>query len=117
MQKVNISRKEFITSTSFAGSGLLLGFLLPGIKTFAQTSAPGCDFFQPNTFLKIDTKGLITVYVGRQEMGQGVNTSLPMVVAEELDADWRNVKVEIAPFGTLPEGAHDTGGSQSVLTD
>lgn len=117
MQKVNISRKEFITSTSFAGSGLLLGFLLPGIKTFAQTSAPGCDFFQPNAFLKIDTRGFITVYVGRQEMGQGVNTSLPMVVAEELDADWRNVKVEIAPFGTLPEGAHDTGGSQSVLTD
>jgi isoquinoline 1-oxidoreductase beta subunit len=117
MQKVNISRKEFITSTSFAGSGLLLGFLLPGIKTFAQTSAPGCEFFQPNAFLKIDSKGLITVYVGRQEMGQGVNTSLPMVVAEELDADWRNVKVEIAPFGTLPEGAHDTGGSQSVLTD
>jgi isoquinoline 1-oxidoreductase beta subunit len=117
MQKIKISRKEFIKSTSFAGSGLMLGFLLPGMKAFAQTNAAACDFFQPNAFLKIDTKGLITIFVARQEMGQGVNTSLPMLVAEELDADWKKIKVEIAPFGSLPDGSHDTGGSQSVLTD
>lgn len=117
MQKIKVSRKEFIKSASFAGSGLMLGFLLPGVTGFAQTAKEACEFFQPNAFLKIDTKGWITVFVARQEMGQGVNTSLPMIVAEELDADWKKVKVEIAPFGSLPGGAHDTGGSQSVLTD
>lgn len=117
MQKIKISRKEFITSTSFAGSGLMLGFLLPGIKAFAQTTKEPCEFFKPNAFLKIDTKGNIIIYVARQEMGQGVNTSLPMIVADEMDADWRKVKTEIAPFGSLPEGSHDTGGSQSILTD
>lgn len=95
----------------------MLGFLLPGIKAFAQTNKEPCEFFKPNAFLKIDTKGNIIIYVARQEMGQGVNTSLPMIVADEMDADWRKVKTEIAPFGSLPEGAHDTGGSQSVLTD
>jgi isoquinoline 1-oxidoreductase beta subunit len=82
---------------------------------------PDCEFFQPNAYLRIDKKGLVTIFVARQEMGQGVNTSLPMIVAEELDADWKNVKVEIAEHGTFPlakalfgESPHDTGGSQSV---
>lgn len=117
MRKVKISRRSFVKSTTVAGGGLILGFLLPGMKAFAQTINNACEFFQPNAFLKIDTKGNIIVFVARQEMGQGVNTSLPMLVAEELDADWKKIKVAIAPFGSLPEGSHDTGGSQSVLTD
>jgi isoquinoline 1-oxidoreductase beta subunit len=58
----------------------------------------------------------VTVFVGKQESGQGVDTSLPMIVAEEMDVDFRNIKSEIAPFGALKEGDHDTGGSQSILS-
>ena len=116
MKKISIDRRHFIKMSSLSGGGLMLGFLLPGAKSFGN-EIPDCEFFQPNAFLRIDKKGEIIIYVARQEMGQGVNTSLPMIVAEEMDADWKKVKTEIAPFGSLPAGAHDTGGSQSVLTD
>lgn len=116
MKKVNVNRREFIKVSSAAGGGLIISFLLPGLSSFT-TATGACEFLQPNAFLKIDTKGNITIYVARQEMGQGVNTSLPMIVADEMEADWRKVKTEIAPYGSLPEGAHDTGGSQSILTD
>ena len=95
----------------------MLGFVLPSGTARASGTAADCEYFQPNAILRIDKQGNITIYVGRQEMGQGVNTSLPMIVADEMDADWKKVKAEIAPYGTLPNGAHDTGGSQSVLTD
>lgn len=116
MNKISIDRRRFLKISSLSGGGLMLGFLLPGADTFANKGAD-CDFFQPNAFLRIDKKGNIVIFVGRQEMGQGVNTSLPMIVADEMEADWKKVNTEIAPFGSLPNGAHDTGGSQSVLTD
>lgn len=112
MKKINIDRRHFIKITSLGTGGLVLGFALPGI---ANPSDPmPCEHFQPNAFLRIDKTGEVTIFVARQEMGQGVNTALPMIVAEELEVDFQKVKTEIAPFGSLPAGAHDTGGSQSV---
>ncbi len=116
MKKVSINRRHFIKISSFAGSGLMIGFVLKGSPAIGM-NFPDCEYFQPNAYLKIEKNGDITVFVGRQEMGQGVNTSLPMIVAEEMNADWKKVKTAIAPYGSLAPGAHDTGGSQSVLTD
>lgn len=113
MQKVSIDRRQFIRLSSLSSGGLVLGFSLPGFARFADL--PECSFFQPSAYLRIDRQGKVTVFVAKQESGQGVDTALPMIVAEELDVDFRNVKSEIAPFGTLKEGEHDTGGSQSVL--
>ena len=114
MKKVKINRRYFIKLTSFSSTGLAIGFTLPGLQALAL---PGdeCQFFQPNTYLKIDKKGKVTVFVAKQEFGQGVDTALPQLVAEELDIDFRDVKMEIAPYGTLKDGEHDTGGSQSVI--
>ena len=114
MKKVKIDRRHFIKITSLSSTGLAIGFLLPGLPALA---VPGydCEFLQPNAYLKIDKKGKVTVYVAKQESGQGVDTALPMIVAEELDVDFRDVTSEIAPYGTMKEGEHDTGGSQSVL--
>jgi isoquinoline 1-oxidoreductase beta subunit len=112
VKKIAIHRRQFLKITSLGTGGLVLGFSMPGYSTLA--AATSCEFFQPNAFLRIDTSGLVTIFVGKQEMGQGVNTSLPMIVAEELEVDFAKIKTEIAPFGSLAEGAHDTGGSQSV---
>ena len=96
----------------------MLGMILPGIAS--ASSNQDCEHFQPSAYLRIDKSGKVTVFVARQEMGQGVNTSLPMVVAEELEVDWRNVKSEIVEYGTFPVSdkdfgnPHDTGGSQSI---
>lgn len=115
MKKVNIDRRNFIKLTSLSTGGLAIGFMLPGLKAMALP-AFDCEFFQPSAYLKIDKNGKVTVFVGKQESGQGVDTAFPMIVAEELDVDFRDVKSEIAPYGTLKDGEHDTGGSQSVMT-
>src|ERR1022692_4074050 len=112
--KTAIDRRDFIWITSFAGSGLMLGFMF-GCKN-SSSSPPNCEALQPNAYLKIDKSGKITVYIIKQEMGQGVNTSLPMIVAEELEADWQNIKVEIATFDKRKGADYGTGGSQSVIT-
>ena len=113
MEKVKIDRRQFLKITSLSSGGLAIGFFLPGLPKIAI--APDCEFFQPNAYLKIDKKGKVTVFVAKQESGQGVDTALPMIIAEEMDVDFKDVKTEIAPYGSLKEGEHDTGGSQSVL--
>ena len=112
--KTAIDRRDFIRIISFAGSGLMLGFMF-GCKN-SSSSPPNCEALQPNAYLKIDKSGKITVYIIKQEMGQGVNTSLPMIVAEELEADWQNIRVEIAGFDKTKGADYGTGGSQSVIT-
>src|SRR6202008_1604082 len=120
MKKVRIDRRQFIKLSSLSGTALTIGFLFPGLRSLAELGQKECEHFQPNAFLRIDKSGQITVFFARQEMGQGVNTSLPMVIAEELEADFRSIKVEIVEFGTFPLGEdsfgnpHDTGGSQST---
>ena len=114
MKKEKINRRHFIKISSLISASLGIGIVLPGLNALAL-SPVDCEFFQPNAYIKIDKKGKVTVYVAKQESGQGVDTALPMIVAEEMDIDFKDVRSEIAPYGTLKEGEHDTGGSQSVL--
>ncbi len=114
MKKEKIDRRNFIKLSSLASGSMAIGFMMPGLKALALPAFE-CEFFQPNAYLKIDKQGKVTVFVSKQESGQGIDTALPMIVAEELDVDFRNVKAAIAPFGTIKGSEHDTGGSQSVL--
>src|SRR5882724_2380233 len=114
MKKVKIDRRHFVKITSLSSASLVIGFMMPGLPSLIIPSDE-CEFFQPNAYLKIDKKGKVTVFVAKQESGQGVDTALPMIIAEELDVDFKDVRSDLAPFGTLKEGEHDTGGSQSVL--
>jgi isoquinoline 1-oxidoreductase beta subunit len=109
-------RRGFLKVTGAAASGLVLGFYVP--ERFGPVTVRAAGPFTPNAFLRIAPDDTITVLVGKSEMGQGVYTSLPMIVAEELDCDWSRVKVESAP--AAPEyydpgmGEQTTGGSTSV---
>ncbi|MBK8609435.1 MAG: xanthine dehydrogenase family protein molybdopterin-binding subunit [Chitinophagaceae bacterium] len=114
MKKEKIDRRDFIKISSLASGSLVIGFMVPGLRSLALPAFE-CEFFQPSAYLKIDNKGKVTVYIAKQESGQGVDTALPMIVAEEMDVNFRDVTVEIAPYGTMKEGEHDTGGSQSVM--
>ena len=115
MQKIKINRRNFIRISSLSSGSLIIGFVLPQLKGMPLPKDE-CESFQPNAYLKIDKKGKVTVFVAKQESGQGVDTALPMIVAEELDVDFKDVHAEIAPYGSLKEGEHDTGGSQSILS-
>ena len=101
-----LSRRDFLTVGAAAGAGLVIGFYLPHGASSAKE-------FSPNAYLKITPEGKITIVVARSEMGQGVRTSLPMILAEELEVDWKQISIEQAGASTL-FGDQTTGGSASV---
>ncbi len=108
------SRRSFLKGSAATGGGLVIGFVLPAAGRLAEAAAP----FQPNAYLRIASDNGVTVVCGLSEMGQGVLTAIPMLVAEELDADWSKVRVEQAPvdkaFNNPMFGMQATGGSTSV---
>ncbi len=104
-----LSRREFVTAGVAAGAGLVIGFYLPHKSGSHQES------FSPNAYLRITPDNKITIVVARSEMGQGVRTALPMILAEELEADWQQITIEQAGASTL-FGDQTTGGSASVRT-
>jgi isoquinoline 1-oxidoreductase beta subunit len=111
---INASRRDFLKTSALAGGGLLIGFTLPGASRFALAASE----FKPNAFIRIAPDNRVTVICGLSEMGQGVHTAIPMLVAEELEADWSKIKVEQAPadpaFANPFLGFQATGGSTSV---
>jgi isoquinoline 1-oxidoreductase beta subunit len=114
---VKISRREFLTTSAFVGGGLVLGFYLTvPDASFAAKLSPAT--FKPNAFIRVGHDGDVTFIVNHSEMGQGVYTSLPMLIAEELECDWRKVRVVAAPvdpaYNNPAFGAQGTGGSTSV---
>jgi len=113
---INTSRRNFLKTSALAGGGLMIGFMIPGASRFAQAAVD----FKPNAFLRITADNQVTVICGLSEMGQGVHTAIPMLVAEELEADWSKIKVEQAPadpaFANPFLGFQATGGSSSVRT-
>lgn len=116
----NVSRRNFFKA-GLIGGGLALAFSLPGREAAGQ-ALPAGGPFSPNAFLRIDAKGAVTIYVNKSEMGQGVYTSLPMLVAEELEADWTRIRVEAAPVDpaynhTQWGPVQATGGSTSVRSE
>jgi isoquinoline 1-oxidoreductase subunit beta len=117
------TRRDFLKVSFLAGSGLLLTIYLPGCapRPTATTIATdptlptleGPDELQPGVFVRIGLDGIVTITVHRSEMGQGVRTALPMILAEELDADWQDVRIEQADADS-DYGDQLTGGSVSV---
>jgi len=112
-----ISRRDFVRGTAAVGTGLTIAVHL-GCSLESRPAGPVTTPFEPNAFLRVSTDGTITVVVGFSEMGQGVLTAIPQLVAEELDADWASVRVEQAPAGPAWNnplfGIQGTGGSTSV---
>ena len=106
-----LSRRQFLERSAAAGAGLAIGFYLPASGQAEEGEAR----LAPNAYLSIAPDGKITIVVARSEMGQGVRTALPMILAEELEADWKQVQIEQAGASTL-FGDQTTGGSASVRT-
>src|SRR6266540_878173 len=119
---VNVSRRDFIKTSPVAGGGLVIAFVVPGASRFAfAQAAPAGKLPSPNAFLRVGGDDSVTVLLAHSEMGQGIWTTLPMLIAEELDADWGKIKVEHAP--AAPPYAHTffgmqmTGGSSTTWSE
>jgi isoquinoline 1-oxidoreductase beta subunit len=117
-----VNRREFLKVSAGIGGGFLIALYLPGCgsdKTGANAAtADPKGTFNPNAWVRIAPDGQVTIEVGSSEMGQGVMTAIPMLLAEELDADWEKVSAEFAPADkayTNPIiGQQLTGGSSTV---
>ena len=113
----DLSRRGFLKAAGVVGGGLVLGFFVPGANKLAR-AADAKKPITPNAFLRIAPDNTITVAINRLEFGQGVSTSLPMLIAEELDADWSQMRFELAPAGAIfvdpVFGTQMTGGSLSI---
>src|SRR5215831_1238206 len=116
MATKTLNRRTFL-KVGAAGGALLIGGYVPGLRESSTVEAAGV--FEPNVWVKIGADDSVTIMLSMLEMGQGVMTSMPMLVAEELDIDWNKIKTEWAPadprygnpnFG----GAQLTAGSNSV---
>src|SRR5947207_10466696 len=114
-----VDRRTFLKVSATAGGGLMVGGYLQNLIDADRTAVAAAGIFEPNIWLRIAPDDTVTIMLSQLEMGQGVMTSMPMLVAEELDADWKKIKTEWTPadakygnpnFG----GAQLTAGSNSV---
>jgi isoquinoline 1-oxidoreductase subunit beta len=116
MKTRSVSRRDFIRVTALAGGGFAIGYVMPG-QAFAQAASNLLDDtakqFTPNPFIKITPENIITILAKNPETGQGVKTSLPMIVADELDADFDTIVVEQSGLRS-DVGPQFAGGSRST---
>jgi len=105
----SLSRRVFLKLTSLAGGGLVLAFHMSDAAAAATSEA-----FSPNAFVRIGGDGSILIYSKGPEIGQGIKTAFPLIVAEELDADWAHVQVDQAPINPAVYGRQSAGGSRSI---
>ncbi|HYA73142.1 MAG TPA: molybdopterin cofactor-binding domain-containing protein, partial [Roseiarcus sp.] len=111
------SRRAFLSASAAAGGGLLLHAMLPPLAdvAMAQTSADAAGEAAPlNAFIRIAPDGVVTIMSKNPEIGQGVKTMLPMAIAEELDVEWNNVRIEQAPLDAGKFGQQFAGGSMAT---
>lgn len=116
--KTKIGRRSFLKTSAAAGGGLMISFSwlasCSPSTTPEQTLAMPKEWFELNAYLKIGDNGRVTIRVPNPEFGQNVKTSMPMIVAEELDTDWKLVISEQAPYDKSRYDRQFTGGSQGI---
>ena len=116
-KKDNFSRRNFLKTSVLAGGGMLIGFNLltackPEVKMPVDIASLNFNDF--NAFIKISDEGYVTIFSPNPEIGQGVKTSMPMIIAEELDVEWKNVTVAQGVLDTKNYKRQVAGGSQSI---
>jgi isoquinoline 1-oxidoreductase beta subunit len=111
------SRRLFLKASAAAGGGLLLQAMLPQSMQVAIADAPAVPTDQAtslNAYIRVAPDGIVTIMSKNPEIGQGIKTMLPMVIAEELDVEWKNVRVEQAPLDEVRFGRQFAGGSRAT---
>src|ERR1700676_2047036 len=119
MEKNKVNRRSFLLRASaLAGGGMLVGLYVDPKKALAQgRGGPPPLPFAPNAYVKIAPDGTVTIMAKNPEVGQGIKTMLPMLIAEELDVDWKDVKIEQTDFNDRVYAGQIAGGSTATPTN
>src|SRR5512133_1051427 len=116
-----VDRRSFLRVSALAGGGILLGSYLKNIEAteaFAATLTPSAPEFVPNAFIRMTPDGIVTIIAKNPEIGQGMKTMLPMLIADELDVDWKNVRIEQGSLDTVKyQPGQGAGGSTATPTN
>lgn len=111
--KTKVDRRSFLKTSALAGGGLMIGFSW-GCNPSEELKQPPKEWFEMNAFLSIADNGMVTIMSPNPEIGQNIKTSMPMLIAEELDIDWKDVIVKQAPLNSSAYTRQVAGGSQSI---
>jgi len=113
VSKLKLNRRGLLKASALAGGGLMLEMTLP-VSVLAEEDPALVRSKELNVYVQIDPDGQITIYSSIPEMGQGIKTALPMVIAEEMGARWEDVRVLEAPLDEQKYGLQGAGGSTSI---
>src|SRR5688572_28979458 len=115
MKTMTLDRRSFLRITALAGGGVLItAYLDPVARVLGQGQQAPPVTFVPNAFVKVTPDNVVTIIAKNPEIGQGVKTSLPMLIAEELGVAWENVKIEQADLDQSKYGQQNAGGSTAT---
>ena len=108
---LTLNRRSFLRVSALAGGGFVLASYFEPLAAFEQGGRGQAAPLDPNAFVSIDTSGIATITAKNPEIGQGVKLMLPMLIAEELDVDWKDVRIVQADLNTAKYGGQSAGGS------
>ena len=108
---LTLDRRSFLRVSALAGGGFMLSTYLEPISLLAQGGRAPAPPLDPNAFVSINTQGIATIIAKNPEIGQGVKVMLPMLIAEELDIEWKDVRIEQGDLNTARYGGQSAGGS------
>jgi isoquinoline 1-oxidoreductase beta subunit len=115
MKTLTLDRRSFLRVTALAGGGMVVAaYLDPVASVFGQGQQAPPITFVPNAFVKVTPDNIVTIMAKNPEIGQGVKTSLPMLIAEELEVDWDKVRIEQADLDQTKYGPQNAGGSTAT---
>src|ERR1700684_646027 len=114
---IRIDRRSFLKVTAAGAGGVLIGLYVQPQAAAQNRGGPTVPPPDPHTYIKIAADGTITIVAKNPEVGQGIKTMLPMLIADELDAEWKSVTIEQADFDDTKYAAQIAGGSTATPTN